>query len=276
MKNKILSFLSIYLLLFTSCATTTNQQNDEVSLIYKKSLSNFEKDGYNYIFFRLYYPDYNNPLCIENTLKNLIGFIDIHPEKYSHAAIGFDLNDNFIGLTSAGPKDLKIEQCTNINSNPFMEKCNPKKSIQTIYALKVTSQEYKRAKEIVDYFYYEKADYSIGLNFAIGLFEIKRKFFSSQESKQLKNLGTNKNGSQYNEYSDQFVCSSFISYVLINSVDSIRQFFEENNLDYNLIIPSDIISFPGVQKLFTSSWQSYTNAALAYTNSENNIFNTNK
>ena len=64
MKNKILSFLSIYLLLFTSCATTTNQQNDEVSLIYKKSLSNFEKDGYNYIFFRLYYPDYNNPLCI--------------------------------------------------------------------------------------------------------------------------------------------------------------------------------------------------------------------
>jgi hypothetical protein len=59
---------------------------------------------------------------------------------------------------------------------------------------------------------------------------------------------------------------------LINSVDSIKVFFEENNLDYKYIIPSDIPYFPGVTKLFSSNWDNYTKAALTYVKSENNIF----
>ena len=157
-----------------------------------------------------------------------------------------------------------------------MYKCNPKTSVQTTYAIKVSKDEYEKARSLVDFFYYEDTEYSIGLNFPLSFFELKRKFFTSRENKKLEQIGKEKYKKSYKELSTDFVCSSFVAYILVNSVDAIKTFFDTNNLNYNYIMPSDISSFPGVQKLFTSSWQSYINAALAYTNSENNIFNTNK
>lgn len=271
--------LSVLLLIIlnSSCKTTSEiQKNEEVKLLYHKELSKPNKNNDYYIFIRLYYPNYNNPLCIENILKKCINFVDTNPKSYSHSAIGFDLNDNFIGLTTAKPRDLKIEQCTNINSNLYMYKCNPKTSVQTTYAIKVSKDEYEKARSLVDFFYYEDTEYSIGLNFPLAFFELKRKFFTSRENKKLEQIGKEKYKKSYKELSTDFVCSSFVAYILVNSVDAIKTFFDTNNLNYNYIMPSDLISFPGVQKLFTSSWQSYINAALAYTNSENNIFNTNK
>ncbi len=281
MKKKSLLFTLVFVFAFMviNCKTTNfhNIYNEDIELLYHKKLSNFGTENENFIFIRLYYPVYKNPLCVENTLKNLIGFVDIHPTKFSHAAIGFDLNDNFIGLTSAGERDLKIEQCTKISSNPYMAKCDSKRSIQTTYAIKVSSEEYNKAKEIIQFFYNEKITYDVGLNFAIGLFELKRKFFTSNQNQQLEKIGTAKAVTeQDNIIKNKFVCSSLVSYVLINSVDSIKTFFEENKLDYNLIIPGDIPSFPGAKKLFSSSWKSYTKAALAYVKSENNYLNSNK
>ena len=280
MKKKSLLFTLFLILVFSTinCKTTANHQIhcDDIELLYNKKLANFGSENQNYIFIRLYYPVYNNPFCVENTLKSLIGFVDIHPEKFSHAAIGFDLNDNFIGLTTAGNKDLKIEHCTEIDTNPFMAKCNPKKSVQTTYAIKVSQEEYEKAREIVQFFYNEEIIYDVGLNFAIGMFELKRKFFTSNEEQQLEKIGIGKIfPEETNQLKNRFVCSSLVSYVLINSVDSIKTFFEENNLDYNLIIPGDIPSFPGMTKLFSSSWRSYNKAAIAYAKSKNNFFNTN-
>ena len=280
MKKKSLLFTLILILIFSiiNCKTTANHQIhcDDIELLYNKKLANFGSESENYIFIRLYYPVYTNPFCIENTLKKLIGFVDVHPEKFSHAAIGFDLNDNFIGLTTAGERDLKIEHCTDIKTNPFMAKCDSKKSIQVTYAIKVSPDEYEKAREMVQFFYNEEIMYDVGINLAIGLFEAKRKFFTSYENQKLENIGTAKDVIEDENYiKNKFVCSSFISYILIHSVDSIKTFFEENKLDYNFIIPSDIPSFPGMTKLFKSSWKSYNKAALAYAKSENNIFNKN-
>ena len=41
-------------------------------------------------------------------------------------------------------------------------------------------------------------------------------------------------------------------------------FFEERGLDYNKITPSDIAEIPGVQKLFTSTWDNYDIEAKKY------------
>jgi len=278
MKKRVWLLSVLFLIILnSSCKSTSEiQKNEEVKLLYHKELSKPKKNNDYYIFIRLYYPKYNNPFCIENILKKCINIVDTNQKSYSHSAIGFDLNDNFVGLTTAKPRDLKIEQCTNIYSNLYMNKCNPKTSIQTTYAIKVSKDEYEKARSLVDFFYYEDTEYSVGLNFPLAFFELKRKFFTSRENKKLHRIGKEKYKNSYKKPSTDFVCSSFVTYILVNSVDAIKTFFDTNNLDYNYIIPSDISSFPGVQKLFTSSWQSYTNAALAYTNSENNIFNTNK
>lgn len=267
-------------ILFTNCKTISELQthNDNIDLIYTTKLANVSSEPENnkYIFIRLYYPIYNNPICIENTLKNLISFVDTNPIKYSHASIGFDLNDNFVGLTTAGKRDFKIEHCTEIETNPYMAKCNPEKSIQTTYAIKVTPEEFIKAKKLTELLYYENIKYSISLNFSIGFFEFKRKFFTSNNNQKFENLNSLTKNTKLNNFEEsKFVCSNLVAYILVNSVDSIRSFFEEHKLDYNLIIPSDIPCFPGIIKLFSSSWKDYNKTALEFVKTENNIFNQN-
>lgn len=271
-KNRIFYiFIVLFSVMLFNCKTLPSQQKD-IKLQYNKKLSNLGTEEENYIFIRLYYPYYNNPVSIVNILKNLIIWIDVNQIKYSHVAIGFDLNDNFIGLTTPGKQDLKYEHCTNISTNKYMSKCNPQKSQQATYAIKVSKEEYERAKQLTEFFMYEKTIYNVAQNVPVGFFELKRKFFTEQEKQQLQDINSQKDKKNKDEVPLEFVCSNFVAYILINSVDSIKVFFEENNLDYKYIIPSDIPYFPGVTKLFSSSWDNYTKAALTYVKSENNFF----
>lgn len=276
-KASLYIFLLIFFVSQPSCKSVevSTPPLKELNFLYNKKLANFGTEEENYIFIRLYSPHYKNPLSAENTLKNLIYLVDMHSKKFSHAAIGFDLNDNFLGLTAVGKQDLKYEQCTQTKTNEFMRKCNPKKSYQTTYAIKVSSKEYEKAKHLTQYFYNDRISYDVVKNVPIGFYEIKRKFFSTNENKSLKQINQ-KMQKKYpgNDESvpRKFVCSSFVSYILMNSVDSIKNFFEENKIDYEYIIPGDIPAFPGMTKLFSSNWNNYTKAALAYVKSENNIF----
>ena len=267
MDKRNLNFLTLlyFLFMLSSCRTTSSGFGyKEPPLLCEEELTDLGTEDEKYIFLRFYVPDYNNPLCIENTLKNLIQFVDVNPIKYSHVAIGFDLNDKFLGLTTAGSRDLKIEQCTNIKANPYMKKCNPKKSIQTTYAIKVNDYEYNKAKAIAQYFYDENIEYSISKNFTIGLFEIKRKFYTSKEQQVISNIFLKMEHVESREIQESFMCSSFVSYVLINSVEKIKVFFEQMNLDYNLIMPSDLVSVPYMKKLFSSTWNDYIVSAKAF------------
>ena len=273
MKKGLFNYLVfLYLLfLFSSCRTTSSLlQDEEPTLLWEEELSDLGTEDEKYIFLRFHIPSYNNPLCIENTLKNLIQFVDINPTKYSHVSIGFDLNDNFLGLTTAGKRDLKIEQCTNIYTNAYMYKCNPEKSIQTTYAIKVNDYEYNRAKGIAQYFYNEEIDYSIGKNISIGFFELKRKFFTTKKNRDLNHVFLKTKYVEENEIQEDFMCSSFVSYVLINSVEIIRLFFEQRNLNYNLIMPSDLVCIPDIKKLFSSTWNDYIVSAKAFV-AENSV-----
>ena len=58
-----------------------------------------------------------------------------------------------------------------------------------------------------------------------------------------------------------FHCASFIAHILINSVETVRLFFEERKLDYKKITPSDITQIPGIKKIFSSTWLDYNKAA---------------
>ncbi|MBO5124473.1 MAG: hypothetical protein J6C11_05015 [Spirochaetaceae bacterium] len=59
----------------------------------------------------------------------------------------------------------------------------------------------------------------------------------------------------------EFQCASFVAYILINSVENVRKFFEDRGLDYKQMTPSDITQIPGIQELFSSTWVDYNKAA---------------
>lgn len=263
-----LSFLLVFAFIFFSCTTTAKLEttNETAYTIPENSKGNNQSSDYKYIYIRLYNAKYNNPFCPENILKNLINFVDVSKVQYNHSAIGFGLEDEFYGLTVANEQNLHVEHCTNTEDNKYMHKCNPEKSVQAVFFLKVTNKEYRATKRMVQkYINDKKTKYDVGLNFNIGFYSFGRKYFTFDSQK--KQFGSTKNSKINKKNTDEehnFICSSFISYVLYNNVESIRKFFDENGLNYVYVLPSDIASFPGVEKCFSSTWDEYLVSAENY------------
>ena len=52
--------------------------------------------------------------------------------------------------------------------------------------------------------------------------------------------------------------------MIIASVDSVRQFFDENNIKYEYMNVTDLTFIPGLTPLFYSSWDTYGQAVKAF------------
>ena len=280
-KNYILILFVSTGLFFQSCKTTqvvkeafAPEAPEEATYVLSEDVVFPKIEGdYKYLFFRLYNPEYSNPLYIANILKNglKITKTDDVPDL-SHASINFTLDDNYYGLTLGGKHQLAEEECAVPLNNKYMKHCDPEKSEQITYALKVTAEEYENTKTFVER-YAEGTDikYASGLNFKIAFFSIGRKFFTSKEHQQFGTIiypksAKNKKVDIDNEddYDNNFVCSTFVGYVLYNNVESTREFFDENDIKYEYLTVTDLSLIPGMTPLFYSTWASYPEAARAF------------
>ena len=267
------SFLFLFFFIFFSCRTTRTVQifddYKEKVTIEAPELAADEDEAY--IFFRLYNPCYSSPLNVTNLLKFGISTTNLSDIFVSHAAIGFDLNDDFYGVTLGGKQQLKLEICTDLSNNPYMRKCDPVSSELWVYAMKVPRKEYDATREMVQFFLDNiTVKYSVMQNFPYTGYNIHRKFFVSKKNQDFGNKKLTKKS--YNIYKDlrpkkeprYFVCSTFMAYVLMRNVDVIRDLFIEKNINYRYVVPGDFTVFPGVIKLFYSSWEDYLKAAQEF------------
>lgn len=273
-KFSFLLILLFFLVSLISCASI--QKNDTeystIALEKEEIIPNLEKNfldnGKTYIFIRIYNPTYKQTFSSANFLKQLIKLIDVNQKEAYHCAIGFSLEDEFLGITSSnqeGKNYLKLESCTNISNNEYMAKCDPIKSTQTTYALEVTTEEFQKALKLINqYINNKEAYYSLALNFSYAGKQFSRKFFTSKEKQNIKNMKIKKKGFNEEKEEESFVCSSFIAYILQNSVKAIEDFFQERQIDYNYILPSDLTQLPKIKELFSSNWQDYDLAAQKY------------
>lgn len=272
--NRIKIFISFIILLSIisfGCASTKNirentwkylEENHESVHLYpypNDTTSVSAPFSEKYLFLRLYNPHakYNIGTVI---LQKGLEFTERHAVSGSHIAIGFDLTDSFYGLTLYAKPNLKIEQCTDTSTNEFMKSCDPEKSLQTTFAIPVSKEEYELAAEWMKHkFETQSVNYSISDNFKMAGVALKRK--SKPDAKKAKHPQSQEEEFQEFEEMNKFVCSTFVCHVLFSSVDSIRNYMNENLIDPNYAMPTDIVTMPGVHKLFTSSWQDYNTAA---------------
>ncbi len=282
-KNRLLLILILLIsIFFQSCKTTRSLAKesieptapDDAPFIVAHDVVFPEIEGdYKYIFFRMYNPSYKNPLYIANILKNGLSLTKTEDvPDLSHVAINFSLEDSYYGLTLGGEHQLAAEECAIPQSNKYMKNCDPEKSEQITYALKVTEEEYEHTKAFVEH-YVESTEvkYASSLNFKIGLFSIRKKFFTPKDHKQFGTIiyPRDANNEKVNiededKLPNNFVCSTFIGYVLYNNVESVSEFFDDNNIKYEYINVSDISLIPGIIPLFYSNWDNYPEAAQAF------------
>lgn len=250
-----------------SCATTksANVENhiEDPDDIFDVIPSADPDGGDKYLFLRLYDTVYKNPLYVSNLLKLGIKMTEVNGMKVSHSSVGFDLNDNFFGLTMLARPMLSLEHCGDVSTNKFMKECDPQKSTQITYAIKVTPEEYNRAKEVL--IENREARYTIERLMAVSARSIRRGWFTSKAKRGM--AVSCKTRKSYEEIlkrdvaQKEFICSSFIAYVFYRSVDDIKNFFEENKISWHYITVSDLALLPGMERLFDSSWAGFDEAA---------------
>lgn len=282
--SKYLKKLSLILLfsfttIFIGCKTTNSIYNDELTPeapYYIEDEFAFKDDvpePSKYIFIRLYNPDYNNPFYIANLLQGGINITEVSDYHFSHAAINFSLNDEFYGLTSGGYYQLAKESCLNPKKNKYMKHCDPKDSEQITLALKVKEDEYNNLQKVVEeYSKSHKVKYNVGKNFQNAFFAIDRRFFTKKNKRVFGNSDypytkkekNNDNNENYIE--NNFVCSTFLAYILFQNVDYIHDYFVENNINYRYVNVTDLLFLPNISVLFYSTWENYENAALNFVN----------
>lgn len=282
-KNRFsLILLCLFAITFQSCKTTRSLVKDafepnapeDAHFIVAHDVVFPEVEGdYKYIFFRLYNPAYKNPLYIANVLKNGLSITKTEDvPDLSHASINFSLDDNYYGLTLGGEYQLAEEECALPQNNKYMKNCDPEKSEQITYALKVSEEEYENTKNFVEHYANStQIKYASGLNFKIALFSIKKKFFTPKKHQQFGSIiypdkADNKkvNIEDDDQLLNNFVCSTFVGYVLYNNVESVSEFFDENNIKYEYLNVTDISLIPGIVPLFYSNWDTYPEAAKAF------------
>ena len=219
-----------------------------------------------YIFIRLYNPVYKNPFrpsaflqfCLATTAVT-----DGPSATASHASIGLSLEDSFFSLTLVKTPNVKVEHCTDISGNAYMNSCNPHRSTQQTYALKVTPEEYEHIRLMLT----DTAAYSYDAfqNFRIAPYSIERRFFTPKDQRGLADFYRAQKAHKLAAESDEnVVCSSFVAHILDESVPKIHQFFAENNIDWRYLTVADLAELPGLQLLFTSTWDDYTATALSF------------
>ena len=274
MKKLIASFFRIIESLFISiillsCVTTRLDRelaSSNIPYIIEENIKfppeKNELTDYRYIFIRLYDPKYSNPLYIANLLKGGMSVTELSDDIVSHSSINTNLTDNYYGLTMGGKFQLAKESCTNVKNHKYMGKCDPKTSTQITFALKIKKDEALKIQESLELYSTDPhLTYDAFANFKIGIFEIGRKFFTPPKFRTLK-----KNYLPKVRKKDvkNFVCSTFIAYILINNVPEISDWFKKHNFDYSYIGVSDLTQIPGMAKLFSSSWNNYNYAAFKF------------
>lgn len=267
-----IAFLIISLFVVSSCRTINSLSiaDAEAAGLYdildEEASPAPDGNGCRYLFIRLYNPVYKNPFYMSTFLKIGIAAVEVHPLRLSHASLGFDLTDNFFGLTLMPRPMLNDEQCTDAPANEFMKQCKMDKSTQTTYSLTISSAEYDKVKSVIAQ--YKDAKYSTGKVFKSGFKSIGRKMFHRKKNRGLETaLATRKGAAKAAEKMDKkrkFTCSSFVAFVLYNSIDSITEYFDEYKTNLNYVSVTDLAYLPGMTELFSSTWEDYNNAAAMY------------
>ena len=260
----LLSFLS-----FNSCQSVIKVDENGVPIpTYEiaEELNFCETESpYKYIFLRLYDVDYINPFYIANVLKFGINLTEVNDVDVTHAAMNFTLDDNFYGLTSGGEYELARESCLDTKGNKFLKKCDPNTSSQITYAIRLTEEEFENTKNMVS-FYADNKDihYDVGTNFKIAHFAAKRRFRTKLENRSMEKMEYPKIKDEEEEIPTDFVCSTFVAYVLQENVEYIGKWFSDNEINYKYVGVSDIPNIPGVVRLFSSKFYEYDLAAQKF------------
>lgn len=223
-----------------------------------------------YCFIRLYSTKYTK-LCISDLLRignELLTEKSKHKGKrYTHAAINYKLNDNFVGLNiDDNPNDVKVENLkttANIDSGDPKDKRN---STFDVFSVRLTESEYRTLKTNLN-------NIKTDNKFKYAIKKLVSVAFSQTKTRLKKTvLGHEDDDTREEDIVDltksekSLVCSSFVAYVLKSISPSIRNWMEKNKKTEHDFTPNGLTYIPGCKFMFGGSWIEYSKKTREFVN----------
>lgn len=291
-KFKLLLLNLLIILFFSSCSSTHHIKKVEKEATLKNSVlqkSNYIGENFSittadlfddqtieshkFIFLRLYDVRYVPIRSAYEILNAAIGMLGAAPNgiTYDHASISYKLSDDFIGLTmNMGKNAAQIEVAQKDTENKFMYRNDREKSLCTVIAVPCSLLEYENCKILLDY------TINGDKKFNYNVFEIMSAPMANKVNKEkLKNyqyedFSTYKGDTQsiicaiddpakvFENYN--YMCSSFCSFILYNSLQSFRNICDQTSADPEGITPSELFLLPNAKVLFNCFYADYDQA----------------
>ena len=220
-----------------------------------------------YCFIRLYQTEYHRKLSFGNIVKTVNEYI-VKPgnndKKYTHAAINYQLNDNFVGVNFGnGNSAIKIEHLRTLGS----EKDSPqdrKNSKFDVFCLKLTKDEYKYLKKNLSNL---KIDSKFSYSF-LRLLAISLSLLLNKAKQRIANIiGEDANSvrmTNLSEVEKSLICSTFVAYVLSQTSPIYKDYFDFTDKLLKRVTPNDLTFIPGIEFMFGGKWTEYNTKAKQY------------
>lgn len=216
-----------------------------------------------YCFIRLYQTEYKRFLTTGNILATVNKFISNpgkNKKKYTHAALNYQLNDNFVGLNmGGGQEDIRVETLRTMATAPNHPQDRDNSKFD-MFCLRLTSEEYADLKRnLIKIKYNNNIVYDfkdlIFMSKDLILEKIKNKLSIGKEEKE--DLSTTQMA---------LVCSTFVAWILSKVSKKYATYFQMQNKSIYHITPNDLTYMPGMKYMYGGGWKEYSTLTRKYVN----------
>lgn len=213
-----------------------------------------------YCFIRLYQTEYKKsfyPGAILATINKAIATPGKNDKMYTHAAMNFQLNDNFVGLNmSFNNNDVQVETLRTMHTGPDKAQDRETSKFDMFY-LELSKDEYNSLKKTL---IKVKTDKNIKYDF-LRLLVISKDIM-------LKKIGNLLSFSKEADVIDtsgmSLVCSTFVAWVLSKICRKCNEYFKMKDINVYSVTPNDLTYLPGVVYMYGGYWKEYATLTRKY------------
>ena len=221
------------------------------------------EDATHYCFIRLYQTEYKSVFSIGGLTKEVNSAVTRAAQnglRYTHAAMNYQLNDNFIGMNFSENKnnDIVIEHLRTMDKGkPYQDKSI---SRFDVFYIKLTKEEYiALKKKLISVKTDSKFKYDyLRLLMLVGdqLYNRIKRFLFSAESEEV---------TEHVDIKDiMLVCSTFVSYILSNVSKRFDDFFKKSKYSLHSYTPNELTYLPGITHMYGGYWKEYASKTREY------------
>lgn len=277
-KSALLVLVSAFL---ASCRTTSSlQRNFEKAEPYEKNyitqinrnLEYTKEDFENqkFIFIRLHHINYKKGskfLYVWRGTASIMGH-GTDGNIYTHTSMNCTLDDDFVGITTRGKNQVKVEKLQSPEENIYFQRIDMNKTSCAVMAVPVSPEDWENCKRLLEYSLNPKKDFKFSKASALSV-PIKH----GKARRALKNYDFNRDfepivlDSDYATYLEKdykFACSGFVMKILSIGSAKYNSLFNDKNLKAVAFSPSELMRLDKAQILFICRASCYDRAVKDY------------